>query len=104
MTIGYDFDSLPFFVQGDAFFKPSETGANVLTFEGEKLKLSGFLWEGNTEDLLRGTVALIDEPMEAGHVILFNSEPGFRMIWTSTIRLLLNAIVYGTAQVKGTEE
>jgi Zinc carboxypeptidase len=98
LTIGYDFDTLPFFVQGDAFFKPSETGANVLTFDGEGLKLSGFFWEGNTEELLRGSSALIDEPIEAGHVILFSSEPGFRMIWTSTIRLLLNAIVYGPSQ------
>jgi hypothetical protein len=98
LTIGYEFDALPLFVQGDAFFKPSETGANVLTFEGEKLKLSGFLWEGNSEELLRGTSALIDEPIDAGNVILFNSEPGFRMIWTSTIRLLLNAIVYGPSQ------
>jgi hypothetical protein len=98
LTIGYDLDALPLFVQGDAFFKPSETGANVLTFEGEKLKLSGFLWEGNSEELLRGTSALIDEPIDVGNVILFNSEPGFRMIWTSTIRLLLNAIVYGPSQ------
>jgi hypothetical protein len=98
LTIGYDFDTLPLFVQGDAFFKPSETGANVLTFEGEKLKLSGFLWKGDTEELLRGTSALIDEPIEAGNVVLFNVEPGFRMIWTSTVRLLLNAIVYGPSQ------
>jgi len=98
LTVGYDFDALPLFVQGDGFFKPSETGANVLTFEGEKLKLSGFFWAGDTEQLLRGTSALIDEPIDAGNVILFNSEPGFRMIWTSTIRLLLNAIVYGPSQ------
>ena len=98
LTFGYDFDALPLFVQGDAFFKPSETGANVLTFEGAKLKLSGFFWAGDTEQLLRGTSALIDEPIDAGNVILFNSEPGFRMIWTSTIRLLLNAIVYGPSQ------
>jgi hypothetical protein len=98
LTFGYDSDALPLFVQGDAFFKPSETGANVLTFEGEKLKLSGFFWAGDTEQLLRGTCALIDEPIDAGNVILFNSEPGFRMIWTSTIRLLLNAIVYGPSQ------
>ena len=104
LTIGYDFDSLPLLVQGDAFFKPSETGANVLMFEGEKLKLSGFFWEGNTEELLRGTSALIDEPIEAGNVVLFNSEPGFRMIWTSTIRLLLNAIVYGPSQVRESED
>jgi hypothetical protein len=98
LTIGYDSDFLPLFVQGDVFFKPSETGANALTFEGDKLKISGFFWEGNTEQLLRGSSALIDEPIDAGHVILFNFEPGFRMIWTSTVRLLLNAIVYGPAQ------
>ena len=98
LTIGYDSEFLPLFIQGNVFFKPSETGANALTFEGDKLKISGFFWEGNTEQLLRGSSALIDEPIDAGHVILFNFEPGFRMIWTSTVRLLLNAIIYGPAQ------
>jgi hypothetical protein len=98
LTIGYDSDTLPLFVQGDIFFKPSETGANALTFDGDKLRISGFFWENNTEQLLRGSSALIDEPIDAGHVILFNFEPGFRMIWTSTVRLLLNAIVYGPSQ------
>jgi hypothetical protein len=98
LTIGYESDDLPLLVCGNAFFERSETGANVLTFEGDKLKISGFFWEGNTEELLRGTAALIDEPMDKGHVVLFNSEPGFRMIWTSSIRLLLNAIVYGPSQ------
>jgi hypothetical protein len=98
LTIGYDSDTLSLLVQGNVFLKPSETGANVLTFEGDKLKISGFFWEGNTEQLLRGSSALIDEPIDAGNVILFNFEPGFRMIWTSTIRLLLNAIVYGPSQ------
>jgi hypothetical protein len=98
LTIGYDSDTLPIFVQGDIFFKPSETGANALTFDGDKLRISGFFWENNTDQLLRGSSALIDEPIDAGHVILFSFEPGFRMIWTSTIRLLLNAIVYGPSQ------
>jgi Zinc carboxypeptidase len=98
LTIGYDSDILPLLIQGDIFLKPSETGANVLTFEGDKLRISGFFWEGNTEQLLRGSSALIDEPVDAGNVILFNFEPGFRMIWSSTVRLLLNAIVYGPSQ------
>jgi hypothetical protein len=98
LTIGYENDDLPILVRGNAFFERSDTGANVLTFEGDKLKISGFFWEGNTEESLRGTSALIDEPTESGHVILFNSEPGFRMIWTSSARLLLNAIVYGPSQ------
>src|SRR4029077_10267417 len=81
-----------------------DTGANILTFEGEKFKISGFFWEGNTEQLLRGSSALIDEPIAAGRVILFNFEPGFRMIWTSTIQLLLDAIVYGPSQPQNTDE
>jgi hypothetical protein len=98
LTIGYEDDDLPLLVQGNTFFERSNTGANVLTFDGDKLKISGFFWEGNTEESLRGTVALIEEPIDSGRVILFNSEPGFRMIWTSSIRLLLNAIVYGPSQ------
>ena len=104
LTIGYDSDTLPLFVQGNVFFKPSETGANALTFEGDKLRISGFFWEDNTEQLLRGSSALIDEPIDAGNVILFNFEPGFRMIWTSTVRLLLNAIVYGPSQPQKSDD
>jgi hypothetical protein len=98
LTIGYEDDDLPLLVQGNAFFERSHTGANVLTFDGAELKISGFFWEGNTEELLRGTSALIDEPIDKGRVILFDSEPGFRMIWTSSVRLLINAIVYGPSQ------
>ena len=98
LSIGYEDDNLPLLVQGNAFLERSNTGANVLTFEGAELKISGFFWEGNTEDLLRGTSALIDEPIDKGRVILFDSEPGFRMIWTSSVRLLLNAILYGPSQ------
>jgi len=104
LTIGYDSDTLPLFLQGDVFFKPSETGANALTFEGDKLRISGFFWEGNTEQLLRGSSALIDEPIDSGHVILFNFQPGFRLIWTSTVRLLLNAIIYGPSQPQKSDD
>jgi len=98
LTIGYEDDDLPLLVQGNAFFERSETGANVLTFEGTDLKISGFFWEGNTEEALRGTSALIEEPIDKGKVILFGTEPGYRMIWTSSVRLLLNAIVYGPSE------
>jgi hypothetical protein len=95
---------LPLFVEGDIFFKPSETGANVLTFEGDNLKISGFFWEGDTEHVLRGSSALIDEPTESGDIILFTFEPGFRMIWSSTVRLLLNAIIYGPSQPRNSDD
>jgi hypothetical protein len=98
LTIGYESDTLPLFIEGDILFKPSETGANVLTFKDDKLKISGFFWEGDSEQVLRGSCALIDEPTQSGNLILFAFEPGFRMIWSSTVRLLLNAIVYGPSQ------
>jgi hypothetical protein len=101
LTIGYDSDVLPILVEGNAFLGKSSTGANALTFDGDKLRISGFFWPDNTERLLRGTSALIDEPMDHGHVILFGTEPGLRMIWLSTVRLLLNAIVYGPSQPAG---
>ncbi len=41
------------------------------------LTISGFVWEGNTERLLKGTAYLIDEPTGSGHVILFADEPFF---------------------------
>jgi Zinc carboxypeptidase len=98
LTIGFDSDVLPVLMEGNAFLGRSSTGANVLTFDGDKLRISGFFWPDNTERLLRGTSALIDEPLDHGHIILFNTEPGTRMIWLSTVRLLLNAIVYGPSQ------
>jgi hypothetical protein len=98
LTIGYDSDTIPFLVQGDAFFKPSDTGENALSFGEDRLKISGFFWKDNSEQLLRGTAALIDEPLKKGRVILFSTEPAFRMIWYSTARLLLNAIIYGPSQ------
>jgi hypothetical protein len=104
LTIGYEEDDLPLLVWSNAFLERSNTGANVLTFEGAELRISGFFWEGNTEELLRETSALIDEPTDKGRVILFDSEPGFRMIWTSSVRLLLNAIVYGPSQPNKEEE
>jgi hypothetical protein len=98
LTIGFDADVLPVLVEGNAFLGRSSTGANVLSFEGDKLRISGFFWPENTERLLRGTSALIDEPVDHGQIILFSTEPGARMIWLSTVRLLLNAIVYGPSQ------
>jgi hypothetical protein len=103
LTIGYDSDTIPLLVQGDAFFKPSETGENALSFGDDRLKISGFFWKDNSEQLLHGTAALIDEPLEKGRVILFGTEPAFRMIWYSTARFLLNAIIYAPSQPQDDE-
>lgn len=99
LSFGFEQDNVPLLVEGDTFFKTSKTGTNVLTFETaeatQTLRLAGFVWKDNTEPLLRGTAALIEEPLGDGHVILFSNEPGQRMIWHATTRLLMNGVLYG---------
>jgi len=99
LSFGIERNSLPLLVEGDTFFTTSKTGTNVLTFDtpdpATPLRLAGFVWKDNTEVLLRGTAALIEEPMGDGHVVLFANEPGQRLIWHATTQLLINAVLYG---------
>jgi len=96
LTFGYPQDELALLVNTDTFFTASDTGTNVLTFAEEgDLWLSGYLWPDNTERLIAGTAAVVDEPMGHGHLILFTDEPGYRALWQGTTRMLFNAILYG---------
>jgi hypothetical protein len=98
LSYGYDSDQLVVLMGGDTFFKASKEGANVATFSGDgQLVVSGFHWPDNTEELLRGTSYLIDEPAGRGHIILFAEDPNFRYLWRSSTQLFLNAILLGTA-------
>ena len=79
------------------FFRLSKEGTNALVFEPKPKKpltISGFVWENNTERLLKGTAYLIDEPTGAGHVIFFAEEPFFRGIFRSTTRPFFNSILF----------
>ncbi|HEX2101243.1 MAG TPA: hypothetical protein VHF69_11290, partial [Candidatus Synoicihabitans sp.] len=95
LTFGYEAATLPVLVNTAAFYTATETGTNVLTFQGEELRLSGYVWLDNTERLIRDTAALIDEPVGAGRIILFADEPGYRHLWHGTTRMLINAMLYG---------
>src|SRR5439155_359623 len=55
LTLGYESDRLPVYVEGSTFWKLSKNGANPVAFVGDSLALSGFTWPGNTERLLKGT-------------------------------------------------
>ncbi|MBX7218878.1 MAG: hypothetical protein K1Y36_02955 [Blastocatellia bacterium] len=94
LTFGFEQDELAVLVNSSNFFKPSKTGTNVLTFEAKDLRLSGFVWEGNTEKLLRQTGHIIEEQVGGGHVILYTTEPNFRYIWHGSTRLFLNGLIY----------
>ena len=97
LNYGVDADEMPVLLASGFFFRISKEGTNALIFEQKPKKpltISGFVWENNTERLLKGTAYLIDEPTGAGHVILFAEEPFFRGIFRSTTRPFFNAILF----------
>lgn len=94
LSYGYDTDTLAALVDGDSFFRPSKDGANVVTFEASgPIVIAGFTWPDNTEELLRGTAYVIDEPTGSGHVILFAEDPNFRFLWRTTAQMFINSIL-----------
>jgi hypothetical protein len=94
LSYGYDGDSLVVLLTGDTFFRPSKNGANVVTFNNEgQVTVSGFIWPDNTEELLRGTSYLIDEPTGGGHVIMFAEDPNFRYLWRTSQQMFMNAVL-----------
>ncbi len=98
LTYGYDSDFIVVLKSGDAFFRPSKEGANVVRFNPEgQLTVAGFIWENNTEELLRGTSYLIDEPTGGGQVIMFAEDPNFRFLWRTTSQMFMNAVLLAPA-------
>jgi hypothetical protein len=94
LSFGYDSDTVAVLMDGNSFFRPSKEGANVVTFAATgPLLVSGFVWPDNTEELLRGTAYVIDEPTGGGHVILFAEDPTFRYLWRTTQQMFMNAIL-----------
>jgi hypothetical protein len=95
LTLGYERDQLPVYVEGDTFWKPSQGGANPVAFTSDSTALSGFTWPGNTERLLKGTTWATVENQGSGRVVLFLGDPLFRGFWRGTARLVTNAILVG---------
>jgi hypothetical protein len=78
------------------FFRPSKEGTNALVFsadEKQQLRVAGFIWP-TTEQLLRGTAYVIEEPTGRGHVVLYAEDPNYRAIWRSTTRLFFNSFLF----------
>lgn len=97
LTYGLEDENVPVLLSSGYFFRLSKEGNNALIFESKPkrpLTISGFVWEGNTERLLKGTAYIIDEPNGAGHVIMFADEPFFRGIFRSVTRPFFNSILF----------
>ncbi len=95
MSYGYDQPTIAVPINSDFFLRPSKDGANVVTFASDAPRLSGFIWPKNTEQLLRGTAYVVEEPTGSGHVILFTEDIAFRRLWRGLDRLLLNSVIFG---------
>jgi hypothetical protein len=96
LTHGFEQPRLTVMVDGNRFFKLSKEGNNVAVFPNTgSFHRAGFVFPGNTERLMRNMALVIEEPVGAGHVILFGNEPMFRAWWRALDRLVLNGIVLG---------
>ena len=97
LTLGYDRNRIPVFIDGDTFWRPSKGGANVVTFTDpvDSLVLSGFTWPDNTARLLKGSTWAVVENQGNGRVVLFLSDPLFRAFWRGPAKMLTNAILIG---------
>jgi hypothetical protein len=95
LTLGYEQDQLPVYLDGTTFWKQSKNGANPVVFTEDSLTLSGFSWPGNTDRLLKGTAWAVVENQGDGRVVLFLGDPLLRGFWRGTARLVTNAILIG---------
>ncbi len=96
LTLGYGSADLPVLAEGDDFLTLSPSGSSPVVFPAEgDLVLSGFTWPGNTFRLLAGAAHSVAERRGAGQVVLFASDPNYRLVWRATGRLFANAVLLG---------
>ena len=97
LTYGYEEQTMPVLVSSAYFFRPSKEGTNAVIFSADAgsqpLHVAGFIWP-TTEQLLRGTSYVMEEPTGKGHVVLYAEDPNFRAIWRSTTRLFFNSFLF----------
>jgi hypothetical protein len=96
LTFGQESARMTALFGGRATLALAKTGTNVAVFSPTgRLHRAGFTFPDNTERALRNTALVLEEPVGAGHAVLFGNDPTFRGWWRAFDRLLLNAIVLG---------
>jgi hypothetical protein len=74
LNYGVNRDEIPVLLASGYFLRYSKEGTNALVFDADPktpITLSGFVWEGNTERLLKGTSYVIDESSGLGAMLSF---------------------------------
>ncbi len=87
--------TVPVFFEGSPSFRVNADAQSVATYVSDKPLLSGWILGGQ---FLRGTSALVNEPVGKGHVILFGFRPQYRAQSEVTYRVLFNALLYAASQ------
>ena len=88
-------------VQGNSFYKVKKEGGSFVTFSSDpkvKKLLSGWEWPDETEKAISGTVWCQDTPVGRGHFVLFTQDPTERALWPGLNKMLLNAMLFGSAR------
>ncbi len=97
LTWGYERDKLAVLLP-DEFMRPSKTGDNVVMFTASDAVIAGFVWPGNTERFLTGSVWATVEQAGRGNVVAFAANPLFRGFWRGTAGLFANAVLHGAGR------
>jgi len=88
-------------VEGANFYKTRTEGGSFVSFPRDpavKKLLTGWEWPDETERALAGTVWCQDTPIGSGHFIFFTQDPTERTMWPGLEKLILNAMLFGTAR------
>lgn len=97
LTYGYEDANLNVLIDSAYFFRPSKEGTNAVVFspdDSAPYRVAGFVWEGNTEKLLRGTAHVIEEPTGRGRVVLYAEDPNYRGIFRTLTKLFFNSFIF----------
>jgi hypothetical protein len=98
LTLGLEQQRQTVLVGGSSFYTLSKDGGNVAVFPTSgTLRRGGFVFPDNSERLLKGSTFIVQERLGGGNVVMFTSEPMFRGWWRALDRLVLNAMLLGTA-------
>ena len=98
LTLGLEKQRMTVLMDGDAFLKLSKECSNVAVFPATgPLKRAGFTFPDNTERLLKGTALIVEESVGRGHLVMFANDPMFRGWWRALDRVVLNAVLLGSA-------
>ncbi len=86
--------TVPIFFELSPSFKLSGEAKSVATYEKDNPLLSGWILGGK---YLRGTSALVEEPVGKGRVILFGFRPQYRALSEVTYKFFFNALLYSSS-------